>query len=397
MVPNPGMVVIGASGSGKSFAAKFEMAQWRMMGIPVVIVDPQNEYDRLCANLDGQFISLSIDSTSKINPLDFSYAVSPDTNALAEKIGFMIELVQVMLRAGRQDTPPLSDPQRSILETALRMTYKDFGYDIGSVATQQQATSDTMPILSDLYDKLQRMGVASKDPMVQHSIQPLIAGLQRYVAGSAFSGLFDHQSTVRLDNPFIVFNIQQVPEQMMVIVMQLVLEFIRTNLFTTRQARSGVPRLLYVDEAQTLMRFPETASFLETVARTARKFNVGLTVMTQDAETFLLRSDGSENPSGRAILNNCATTLLLRQKSSALEIIRETFKLTENEMLTLGGAQTGEGIVFVNDDSAWISLYGMASPLMEKLITTNAADVAQIYGDEQHLQAPPRQLGPGEA
>lgn len=379
-VANPGMAIFGSSGSGKSQTAKMEMLQWTCLGVPVIVIDPQNEYDRLCEALGGQFISIAVDSDEKINPLDFSHAVSARGNPLARKLQMVTELIQVMLRAGRQDTPPLTDYQRSILDNALRLLYERFGYSVRDVVGQRQATPDTMPILSDLLDRLiQLQRVNGRDPRYDDQIRPLIMGLQRYCGDGSLSGLFDHPTSVDLASHFTVFNISQLSDELLPIGMHLILEFLRSSLFTYEQMTGGQVRLLYVDEAQKLMAFPETALFLQFVSRTARKFGVGFTVMTQDPQVFLINADGTDNATGIGVLQNLATTVLLRQHKNALDSIQQTFGLTDAEIAYLASSKTGEGLVFVDEDRAWVSMVNMASPLETELMTTSIADVAQIH------------------
>lgn len=385
---NPHMAVLGMSGSGKSYFAKAEMLQYRMLGVPAMVIDPSNEYDRLCEAVGGQFISLGVDAKDKINPLDFSHAVAPGENALREKVAAVIELLGVMLRAGQQEGSALTDYQKSIIEEALRVTYLGYGYEIRRPDTQLQATPESMPILSDLLETLDQMARKVRDPFFQQNVQPLIASLRRYCGDAAFASLFDSRTNIRLQNPFIVFNIERLAADLYPIVMQLILEFMRTTLFTVKQQRSGQQRLLYVDEAQIMMRYPETAAFLETVARTARKYNVGFCVLTQDVDVFL----SHENQRiGRAIVNNCATRVLLRQAESAVDVIQDVFKLTRAEAQALMMADPGEGLVMVGNESAWVSMQDILSPLAHRLATTRAAEVAEIYRQDE----PPPSLGPG--
>lgn len=379
-VSNPATAILGVPGSGKSYAAKTEMLRWNALhGVPVIVIDPQNEYDRLCAGLDGQFIDVSADSRDKINPLDFSHSIHPERNALQQKLGFMIGMVEVLLRAGSRDRPPLSEFQRSLLDKALRQCYLRCGYQVRSIATQLAATPDNMPLLADVYDTLERMRKSTKDPHVQAQIVPLIVGLQPYVYDGAFAGLFDGPTSVDLLNPFIVFNIQKLENDMLPIGMYLVLEFLRNTLFTHQQQVSGQRRLLYVDEAQRLMDFPETAVFLDWVTRTARKFNVGLSLMTQNVEGFLLDASGADNKTGRAILANCSTTMLMRQGRNSQDLLAQVYKLSPAEAQHLGNFATGECLVLVDDARAWVSMVDMTSPLEHEMITTTASEVAAIH------------------
>jgi hypothetical protein len=394
-VNNPGMLVMGGSGSGKSYFAKSEMAQWAMLGLPIIVIDPQNEYDKLCAGLGGQFISMGLASSDKINPFDFSYAVDErarrgDVTAarnmgdpVLDKIRFMVSFIQVMLRSGGASEGAmnrgLSADQRTLLDQTLRELYAGYGYKAGSPATQISAKPSNMPTMSELHNLLRRKAAANQDPLYQQEIRPLIAGLGRYIGRGGLGDLFDHHTTVELTEAFVVFNILNVDEDLWPIVMNLVLEYLRTLLFTDRQRRSGRKYLLYVDECQRLMKFQETAAFLEGVSRTARKFGVAFTALTQDPDVFLLSEDGrSPNKHGRAIVQNCATRLLMRQEPHTLEVVQNVFKLSAFETRALGRAQQGQGIIFVQNESAWVNMARVISPEVHRMITSDHGEVAQL-------------------
>lgn len=381
IITNPAMAILGVPGSGKSYAAKLELLRWNSLhGVPIIIIDPQNEYDRLCAGVGGQFIDISPDSREKINPLDFAHEIHPERNVLQYKMGFVTGMVEVLLRAGSKERPPLSDYQRAILDKALTSLYRRYGYSVQSIQSQQVATSDNMPLLGDLYETLQSMqrNAPAGDVAFANHITPLIVGLGPYVHEGAYAGLFDQPTTVDLSSHFIVFNIQKLDETLLPMGMYLVLEFLRTGLFTHQQMTSGQRRLLYVDEAQRLMDQPETARFLDWVTSTARKFNVGITILTQNVETFLIDSNGNDNKTGRKILANCATTVMLRQHSNSQELLSQVFRLSPTEAGQLSSFGPGEGLLIVDDERCWLSMANMASPMEHRMITTTAREVAAI-------------------
>lgn len=380
-VANPGGIVLGIPGSGKSFLAKIEMLQWAEFGYPVTIIDPQNEYDRLCEGLGGQFISIAAESPHKINPLDFSAGVYPglEEDLISEKVTRVIEFVEVLLRSGNSDPNAggLNARQRQYLDKAIVHLYKQRGFVAGDVAAQRQAKPEEMPLLSDLHAILEEAQIANRDPQFQLNIEPIVAGLDRYVHGS-LGRLFNQPTNIDMSSHFVVFNILNTPESLMPLVMHMILEHLSTTLFTRRQVLSGQGRLLYVDEAHRLMALPETANFLEHVARTARKFNVGLTVLTQDVDQFLMTQDNRENKAGRGILQQCATVVLLKQHMNSLNTLKSAFKLSDNEAMYLGTVEAGKGLIFVGDERVWFDAEGLASPMEYEMITTNPTEVAAI-------------------
>ena len=377
--------IFGMSGSGKSFFAKGEMTRYTYKGIGVIVLDPSGEYARVCSALGGHNVTISLDSQDRINPLDFSYAVEPGRNALRNKIAAMSDLLRVMLRSG-PDKTEVDSIAKTIFDNALIETYRRFGYLVADESTQQNATPQNMPRLRDVYKMLARIGRSDRRQMVQERVERLLAGLARFVDDGPLAGLFDNHSTVDLKGShFVNFNlaaVTQMSHEYVPMAMQLVLEYLRTVLFTDAQQSGRLgKKLLYVDEAQHLMAFDETARFLHGAARTVRKYGVGLTVMTQDVGVFVLGDDGGENKIGRAILANCSTTVLLKQHPNELGAVQRAFNLTPAEVAKLSSSGVGEGLIIVGQDSAWFSARGMAHPAEQRLFETSV-DARRAYAEE---------------
>ncbi len=393
-IDNPNACILGATGSGKSMFAKLEMLRYNYQGVPVITLDPSGEYSRVCNALGGQDIVISLDSADRINPLDFSPSISrkPGANPLRQKIAYMFELLRVMIRSDDEHGHvPIDAVTRQIFDTALQNCYAQYGYDIRRAETQWDATSERMPTLEEVYLMLARIAKTNVRPEVRERLVLLLPALENYVGDGALAPLFDHRSTVDLRSDFINFNYSQLPQAHLPLAMHLVLEYLRTTLFTDEQQTSGIPRLLYVDEAQKLMAFTETAHFLDDMARTCRKYNVGLTVMTQNVGTFVLNDDGSENRLGQGILAQCSTKVLLKQETSEAENIQRVFQLTPGELTRLLGARRGEGVLKVGREVAWFSAQGLASEMEYQICTTTAAEraaIAALQAGDQQERAP---------
>jgi type IV secretory pathway VirB4 component len=363
-IESPNTAILGASGSGKSFFAKLEMLRWVALGKPVIVLDPSGEYARICEAVGGANININADSGDRINPLDFSHAVAPKRNALRDKVTYLVEFVGVLVHEDKGDGLIYDAVSKKLVSNALQEVYRRYGYIISDVTTQQAATSKNMPILSDVHVMLSRIGKTNRDPEVQKRLQPLLAALERYVGEGDLATLFDNRTTVDTRSHFINFNYHGLQQEYLPMAMHLVLEFIRTSMFTDQQRESGVNRLLYIDEAQILMGFPETAHFLEYTARTCRKFGIGLTVMTQNVGVFVSDANGEANKVGQAILGNCSIKILLKQEPSEADAVSAAFRLTEGELSRL-----------------------LASRAEHAMLTTTTSERAQINEDERLLTA----------
>ena len=132
--------------------------------------------------------------------------------------------------------------------------------------------------------------------------------------------------------------------------------------------------MLIVDEAWQLMKYDDSANFMFSLAKRARKYYLGLTTITQDVEDFM----GSKM--GRAIVANSSMQLLLKQSPSAVDVLGDVFKLTEEERRRLSGFPVGQGLFFAGQNHIHIQI--VASDTEQRLITTNPQALLQ----QQQLQ-----------
>ena len=137
-------------------------------------------------------------------------------------------------------------------------------------------------------------------------------------------------------------------------------------------------RMLIVDEAWQLMKYDDSASFLFSLAKRARKYYLGVTTITQDVEDFM----GSKM--GRAIVANSSMQLLLKQSTSAVDVLSDVFKLTEEEKKRLSNFPVGQGLLFAGQNHVHIQI--IASPTEQQLITTKP-QAAQNQTTSQNTSA----------
>jgi type IV secretory pathway VirB4 component len=188
--------------------------------------------------------------------------------------------------------------------------------------------------------------------------------LRKYTSGT-FAGIFSQQSNIDINNPMVVFNIRDLEDELRPVAMYIVLNFI-WNKTKADQKR----RMLVVDEAWQLMKYEDSANFLFSLAKRARKYNLGITTITQDVEDFM----GSRM--GRAIVANASMQILLKQSPSAVDVLADVFKLTSEERKRLSQFPVGQGLFFAGQNHVHIQI--AASPTETSLITTNPNQVREI-------------------
>lgn len=362
---NGNSVVFAKSGAGKSFAVKLEALRSMMLGTEIFIIDPENEYERMCEAVAGAYVRLSLNSTTRINPFDLPKVIDSEEadNALRTNLITLHGLLRLMMGGAQAQliggnttlVPALSPSEEADLDAALIDTYAKAG-----ITNDPLTHTATPPTIADLYDTLLHMG--GNGPQ-------LAQRLRKYTTGT-FAGIFSQQSNIEINNPLVVFNVRDLEDELRPVAMYIVLNYI-WNKTKTDQRR----RMLVVDEAWQLMRYEDSANFLFSLAKRARKYNLGITTVTQDVEDFM----GSRM--GRAIVANASMQFLLKQSSSAVDMLADVFKLTSEEKKRLSQFPVGQGLFFAGQNHVHIQV--VASPTETSLITTNPAQVQQVANRQQ--------------
>jgi len=349
---NANMVVFAKSGAGKSFTVKLEALRSMMTGAEIIIIDPENEYQKLCDAVGGSYVRLSLNSDVRINPFDLPRVVdSEDANdALRANLVTLHGLFRLMLGgAGPSGQAALTANEEADLDQALIDTYARAG-----ITSDPLTHQSTPPTIMNLYDTLLHM---------EGSGPTLAQRLRKYTTGT-FAGIFSQQSNVDINNQMVVFNIRDLEDELRPVAMYIVLSHI-WNIVRANQKK----RLLIVDEAWQLMQYEDSANFLFSLAKRARKYYLGLTTITQDVEDFM----GMKM--GRAIVANSSMQLLLKQSATAVDVLSDVFKLTEEEKRRLSNFPVGQGLFFAGQNHVHIQV--IASETEESLITTNPAAASQ--------------------
>jgi Domain of unknown function DUF87. len=342
---NANMVVFAKSGAGKSFTVKLEALRSMMVGTEVLIIDPENEYQKLCDAVGGAYIRLSLNSDVRINPFDLPKVVdSEDANdALRANLVTLHGLFRLMLGGAVGGTAQLTPNEEADLDQALIDTYARAG-----ITNDPLTHTSTPPTIINLFDTLLHMGGTGPS---------LAQRLRKYTTGT-FAGIFSQQSNVDINNQMVVFNIRDLEDELRPVAMYIVLSHI-WNITRANQKK----RLLLVDEAWQLMKYEDSANFLFSLAKRARKYYLGLTTITQDVEDFM------SSKMGRAIVANSSMQLLLKQSASAVDVLSDVFKLTDEERKRLSNFPVGQGLFFAGQNHVHIQI--VASETEEGLITTN--------------------------
>lgn len=353
---NANSIVIATSGAGKSFFTKLLALRNLEEGVDFFIIDPDDEYRRLCEAVGGQYVRLVLASHQALNPFDLPLPGEHEPedeprDPVAEAVDALLTLCELMLADPGQE---LRAEERGLLDRALYETYAAAGI----VPGDPDSWGRPAPLLGDLAARLAAIP--------GETAASLALRLGRYVSGSLAS-LFNRPTNVGLDGRLVVFSIQRLDRKLQPLAIQIITSYVWGRIRRVRRAR-----LLVVDEAWKLLQHPAGADFLQAMYRRARKYELGVVAITHRAEDFLASEHGD------AILANAAVKLVMKQTETTVRAVTELFALTPAEERYLLGAQKGEGLFFARGGR--MQLQVVASPEEHELATSDPREVARLEG-----------------
>lgn len=325
---NANSIVFAQSGSGKSYTTKVEILRQLMQGTKVIVIDPEREYKLLTESVKGTYIKLSAKSKQKINPFDLATTFH-NISDLSEHAQDLTEVISLMAEG-------LSSREKAAVDKAILKIYKH--------------SKKEQPLLEDLYAELQKLGQLK-----------LCERLEKYISGS-LSEVFNAQTNIKLDNRLVIFDIKDLPESLRQIMMLIISNFVKNQVMAKPEKR-----LLIIDEGWMLLEHEESARFVAGLVRRARKYYLGVSIISQQANDFL-RSDY-----GRAIASQSALRILMRQDTTTIKNVVSEFNLSEYEQQFLLTCERGDALIIA--DQNYVAVKVVASDKEHPLITTNPAEL----------------------
>ncbi len=335
-------LILGTSGGGKSVTAKLFILRNLLRGVKTIIIDPQGEYAELTQRHGGQLIEINRESDTIINPFDLMGA------DLGEKTILLMDLFKIMCGE-------LTEVQKNILDKAVHKIYQQKGI----IHNNPETWLKEPPIMEDLYNEIlhEKKTATRQERMTYEALENR---LRIYVHGS-FS-FINKQTNLDLTNDLICFNITNMPGQIKPVMMYLIMDFVHKKMQKDRERKT-----LVIDEAWSLLRFAEHSKSIYELIKTARKFGLGITIITQEVEDLI------SSAAGKTILANTSWKFLSRQEPAAIAELAEKFHLNNEEQNYLLTAMPGEGLLFAMNDH--IPLKVVPSPQEYELITTNPDEI----------------------
>lgn len=326
---NANSITFAQSGAGKSYTTKVETLRQLMLGTRVIVIDPEREYQNLAKSVDGTYIKLSTSSRNKINPFDLASA-SHSKDDLSEHIQDLTDVIRLMVKG-------LDKSEEAAVDRAIIKVYK-------------KATKTQPPLLQNLYGELRALGQMQ-----------LCERLEKYITGS-LAGVFNAHTNIELDNRLVVFDIKEMAKEIRPIMMMIISNFVKNQVMSNPQKR-----LLVIDEAWLLLQHDESARFVTGLVRRARKYYLGVSIISQDVDDFL------KSEHGRVIASQSALRILLRQDTTTVKRVVTEFGLSEYEHNFLLACGRGDALLIADQNHVAVNI--VASDKEHPLITTNPAEL----------------------
>ncbi len=343
-LPNYNSVTFATSGAGKSYTTKLEILRTLMFDVDVIIIDPEREYEYLADAVDGRYFNISLTSNSHLNPFDL-----PPIGEGEDRVAVLRNQVVSLVAFFRIVFGGMTPKEDAIVDRAITETYalKDITPDVDFSDIEPPLLSDFEMVLSGM-----------------EGSENLVSKLSKYTRGS-WSGFLNKPTNVDMDRKIIVFSIRDMEAELRPVAMFLITHHIWNIVRKTLKKR-----LLVIDEAWTMMKSKEAASFLFGMAKRGRKYYLGLATITQDVGDFL------SSEYGVPIITNSSMQILLKQSPTTIDRLQEVFNLTEEEKNLLIDANVGEGIFFAGTKHAAIKI--IASYTEDQIITSDPSQILAL-------------------
>lgn len=356
---NANITLLGTSGAGKTFTLQTMCLRFRLKGVQTFVIAPikGDEYERGCKEVNGEFLTISSGSKTRINIME----IRPSADENAKKLGYSSKRERQSILSSKIDSlltffslaiGDMSGEERTFLDDAILKTYslKGITKDNSSLIDATKTVVDEqgnpvsnvvykeMPILEDLYNVLSQ----------QKGTERLANILLRFVTGSASA--FNGQTNVDLSNKYIIFDLNDLSDELKPLGMFVALEFIMD---TVRQDKTQ-KKVVAIDEAWMLLnKNPLAAEFVVTVFKTIRGMGGSGIAATQDIEDFFALEGGKY---GKAVLNNSRIKMILRLDDDEAKIVKEHFNLTHNELKTITNFSRGQVLVKANENTFTVNI-----------------------------------------
>ncbi len=322
---NANGIVLGTSGSGKSFSCKREILNVLLStDDDVYVIDPEREYSPLAELLDGEIIQLSPASKTHLNPFDMDLRYADDGDPVKLKSDFILSLCETIVnsRGG------LSSAQEAIIDRCVIRTYEPYLSYLSKNEDNHYYDNKHCPTFKEFYECLR------SQPELE--AQQIALALEHYTNGSFDA--FAHRTNVNTSKRFIVYDIKEIGTQMKEMGLQVCLNDIWNKIIAN--SKQGKRSWFYIDEFYLLTQTDSSARFLQQIFKRARKWGGIPTGITQNVEDMLAR------PEARSVIENCDFIMMLKQSPIDRIELGNLLGISQTQMSFIKDADKGQGLIY---------------------------------------------------
>ena len=354
---NSNMVIIGKSGSGKSYAAKSLLTNLAADDAKIFILDPENEYSELAENMHGKLINVGNAQYGRLNPFHIITALDDDEESSETVSGSYATHLQFLEEFFRQIMPDCEKDAMEYLNSLVDRMYTNMG--ITGETDLSTLRPEDYPTFDDLYDAILAEFQSTNNEYIRTMLRTLMNYVAKFSSGGRNANIWNGPSTVTTDENFTVFNFQSLlanrngtiaNAQMLLVLKYIDNEIIKNRDYNTRYHRNRKV-VVVIDEAHVFIdsKFPVALDFMFQLAKRIRKYNGMQIVITQNVKDFV----GSEEIARKstAIINACQYSFIFSLAPNDMDDLCTLYEkaggINENEQEQIVQAARGQAFTIM--------------------------------------------------
>ena len=402
---NSNMVIVGKSGGGKSYATKSILTNLAADDTKIFVLDPENEYTELAANLKGKFINVANSSHGRINPFHIITSLEDDEATGGEETSSYAAHLQFLEEFFRQILPEIDGDAMEYLNNLINRVYSRKGIDQYTSLTALRP--EDYPIFDDLYDCILEEFQHTKSDYLRSNLRVLMNHVAKFSTGGRNANIWNGPSTLSTVENFIVFNFQTLLANRNNTVanaqMLLVLKYLDNEIIKNREynMKYGAARkiIVVIDEAHVFIdaKYPLALDFMFQLAKRIRKYNGMQIVITQNIKDFV----GSEELARKstAIINACQYSFIFSLAPNDMHDLCTLYEkaggINESEQEQIISAPRGQAFVVTSPASRSSVRIETPKPIEEMF--SNPIYATHYFGGEEGEQAWEEVIAPSRA
>ena len=290
---NSNMIILGKSGSGKSYATKGLLTHLAADNSRIFVLDPEKEYTVLAKNLGGKVVDVGAATEGRINPFQIVTALEDEGDegrnvSLAAHLQFLEEFFKVILDGITRDA-------LEVLNECVKELYAKF--KITDDTDIQQLKPNQFPIFQNLFEYVIEKYNKEKDDYMKNNLKVIRTYIAKFADGGRNSNIWNGFSTITAEENFISFNFQtllsnknnDIANAQMLLIMRWLENEVFKNKDYNDKYHTNRKVIVAIDEAHVFIdeKKPVALDFMFQLAKRIRKYNGMQIVISQNIKDFV--------------------------------------------------------------------------------------------------------------